>query len=120
MKSLLIRWVALGAAFWVAARFLTGVHVTNNDFFTYAGLALMFGLVNAVIGTILRVFTFPITFLTLGLWAIAINALMLLLTDTWSDSLTIDSFWWAMAAAVVIGVCSAIVNKTLKTLTKSK
>ena len=118
MKSLLIRWVALGAAFWIAARYLTGVHVANNDFLTFAGLALIFGLVNATLGTVTKIFTFPITILSLGMWTIAVNALMLLFTDTLSDSLHIESFWWAVAGALVIGISSAIINNVLSAFLK--
>ena len=119
MKSLLIRWAALGAAFWVAARLLDGVHVTNNDFLTYAGMALIFGLANASLGNLMKLITFPFTLLTLGISAIAVNALMLLLTDRLSDSLTIENFGWAMAAAVVIGLCSAFINFALKPISNS-
>lgn len=116
MKSLLIRWIALGAAFWVAARFITGMQIANNDFFTYAGLALIFGLINATLGSITKLVTFPITFLTFGLWAVAINAVMLLVTDAVSDSLKFDSYLTAFIAAIVIGVSSAVVNSVLKTI----
>jgi putative membrane protein len=118
MKSLLIRWVALGAAFWLAARYLTGIHVANHDFLTYAGLAFIFGLVNATLGTVTKIFTFPITILSLGLWTIAVNALMLLLTDTLSDALHIENFWWAVAGALVIGISSAIINGVLSSFIK--
>ena len=109
MSRLLIRWLALSVALWLAAYLLPGVHV-SGDAFTYAGIAVIFGLINATLGTLTRIFTLPLTFLTLGLWAIGINALMLLVTDNISDALTIDGFWWAVAASIVIGVSSAVIN----------
>lgn len=112
MKKLLSRWVSLSIAFWLATFVLTGVEVTG-DAFSFIGIAFVFGLVNATAGNLLRVFTFPITFLTLGLWSIVVNALMLSATDAISDNLTIAGFWWAIAGAVVIGIASAITNRLI-------
>ncbi len=81
MKSLLIRWLALGAAIWGAAYFIPGIEVKNGDFLTYAGIALIFGLVNATLGTLTKILTFPITILSLGLSMLVINSAMLLVTD---------------------------------------
>lgn len=112
MVRLLLRWISLSLAIWLAAYLLTGVSVTGG-WMTYAWVALVFGLVNATVGALTKLFTFPITFLTLGLWSFVVNALMLLLTDNISDALAIESFWWALGAAVVISVASAIVNKVV-------
>jgi putative membrane protein len=94
---------------------LPGVTV-SGDLFTYIGLAFIFGLVNLTAGNLLRLFTFPITFLTLGLWSVVVNAMMLLATDSFSDALLIETFWWALAAAVVIGMAAAFVNRVFNTL----
>lgn len=109
MIKLLIRWAVLSVALWLAAYLLPGVYVEGNAF-TYAGIAVIFGLVNATLGTLTRIFTLPLTFLTLGLWSIGINALMLLVTDSFSDALNIDGFWWAAGASIIIGVSSAALN----------
>jgi putative membrane protein len=109
MTKLLLRWFVLSVALWLASYLLPGVHI-EGDAFTYAGIAVIFGLINATLGTLTRVFTLPLTFVTLGLWLIGINALMLLVTDNLSTSLRIESFWWAVAAAIVVGVTSTVIN----------
>jgi putative membrane protein len=117
MKKLLSRWVSLSVAFWLATFALAGIQVTG-DAFSFIGIAFVFGLVNATAGNLLRLFTFPITFLTLGLWSVVVNALMLLLTDSLSDNLSIAGFWWAVAGAVVIGIASAIINRVIDSVVR--
>lgn len=118
MKSLLIRWVALGAAIWAAAYLIPGIEVKNGDFVTYASIALIFGLINATLGTFTKILTFPITILSLGLSMLVINGAMLLITDSISDALSIASTWDAILGALLIAITSAIVNKLISAFVK--
>jgi putative membrane protein len=113
MIRALIRLVAVAAAVWVAAAILPGVHVTG-DVFTYLGIALIFSLVNLIIGNLIRLLTMPITVITFGVSLFFVNAAMFLLTDHWSDSLTIDGFWWAMAGAFIVSVVSGVISRVLR------
>jgi putative membrane protein len=118
MKTLLIRWVALGAAIWGAAYFIPGIEVKDGDFVTYAGIALIFGLINATLGTLTKILTFPITILSLGLSMLVINGAMLLVTDSISDALSIASIWDAILGALLIAISSAIINKLISAFVK--
>lgn len=113
MKNLLIRWVGLAAAFWVSAALIGGITITGG-FGSYLWIALVFGLVNAVLGTIVRVVTFPLTVLTFGLFLLIINTLMLYITAQITDALDVDGFWPAFLGALVITVISSILNKLLR------
>jgi hypothetical protein len=62
-------------------------------------VSAIFGIVNAIIGTILRIITFPLTVLTLGLFSVIVNAIVLNITDGLTSHLTIDE-WAASAGAV--------------------
>lgn len=73
-------------------------------------LALVFGLVNATIGTLAKLLTFPVTIVTFGLWNLVINAALLLLIDNFNDALTIESIWWGLAMALTISVVNAILS----------
>jgi putative membrane protein len=107
---LLIRWAILAGAFAITAWILDGMDVSGG-FWGYVWIAALFGIVNAVIGTILRILTLPLTLLTLGLFLIVINALMLELTDGLSDHLTIDEFWWtAIWAAILLSIASVVLE----------
>jgi putative membrane protein len=108
--SLLIRWVALAAAFAVTAWLLSGMDVSGG-FGTYLWLALLFGIVNAVIGTILRLLTIPLRVITLGLFSIVINAFLLEILDWISDRFTIDHFFWtAIWGAIILAVVSVALD----------
>ncbi len=113
MTRALIRLVAVAAAVWVAAAILPGVHV-KGDVFTYLGIALIFSLVNLIIGNLVRLLTMPITLVTFGISLFFVNAAMFLLTDHWSDSLTIDGFWWAFAGALIVSVVSSVISRVLR------
>ena len=112
MTRALIRLIAVAAAVWVTNLVLPGVHV-NGDVFTYLGIALLFSLVNLIIGNLIKLLTMPLTFLSFGISLFFVNAGMFLLTDRWSDSLAIDSFWWAFAGAIVVSVVASVISKVL-------
>ena len=108
--ALLIRLAITGMAFAVASWLLDGMDVTGG-FFAYLWIAILFGIVNAIVGTILRILTFPLTVLTLGLFSIIVNALLLELTDALTSDLNIDSFFWtAIGAALIISITSVVID----------
>lgn len=118
MIKLVLRWASLSVAFWAAATLLDEQVQIQGDWKAFAGIALLFGLANATLGSLVRLLTLPLTFLTLGLWLLALNALLLLGVDYVSDSLTITTFPWAVAAAVIISVVSTVINKVVDKVRK--
>ncbi|HEY5659734.1 MAG TPA: phage holin family protein [Gaiellaceae bacterium] len=113
LVALLLRWLALALAFALTAWLLNGMDVSGG-FGTYLWLALLFGLLNAVIGTLLRLLTLPLMVVTLGLFAIVINALLLELLNWISDSFTIDHFFWtAIWGAIILSVVSVALDALL-------
>jgi putative membrane protein len=111
--KLLVRWSALAISFWVATSLISGIHV-DGGVKTYLWVALLFGLINALLGGLIRLVTLPITFLSFGLFLVVINASMLQLTARWSDKLTIDNFWSAIFASVIISFVTSILGKVLR------
>ena len=110
LGALLIRWAVLAGAFAVTAWLLSGVAVSGGTW-GYIWVSALFGIVNAFIGTILRILTFPLTLLTLGLFSVIVNALLLEITDGLSGHLTIDEFWWtAIWAAIILSLASMILD----------
>jgi putative membrane protein len=110
-----VRVLINGVAIWLATLVLSGMEVVGSE--TTGGragiillIALVFGLVNAIVKPIVKVLAFPLYILTLGLFTVVVNALMLMLT-AWitehSDwGLRIDSFGTALIGALIIGVVS--------------
>ena len=112
--------IVTGLALWVTALLLPGMHLgddsasTLTQVLTIGAIALILALINTIVKPILEFLTFPITCVTLGLFQLVINTLMLLLaswvTGLLGLTLTFDSFWWALGAGVIIGILSAIVE----------
>ena len=98
------------AAFGITAWLLDGMDMSGG-FFGYLWVAILFGLVNAILGTILRLLTLPFIILTLGLLAILINALMLEITDALTSNLTIDEFWWTTIwASIILALVTVVLD----------
>jgi putative membrane protein len=107
---LLVRWALLAAAFAITSWLLTGMSVSGG-FWAYVWVSLLFGVINAIIGTVLRILTLPLTVLTLGLFSLIVNAILLNITDGLTSHLTIDQFWWtAIWAAIIMAIVSVILD----------
>ena len=111
--KLLLRWAALAISFWVATALIPGIDV-KGGFTTYFWVALLFGLLNATLGSLLRLLTFPAVVLSLGLFLVVVNASMLMLVARWSDKLDVDTFWTAIFAALIISVITRVVSSVGK------
>lgn len=110
ITALLLRLVLTAVAFAITAWLLSGMELSGGVF-GYLWVSLLFGLVNAVVGTIVRLLTLPLMLLTLGLFAIVVNALMLALTDALTSHLTIDEFFWtAIWGALILAVVSLVLE----------
>lgn len=107
-------------AIWLAQELLSGITVVDDGttagrVFVLVGIGLIFGLVNAVVKPIVKFFAFPLYVLTLGLFTLVVNALMLLLT-AWitqqlSWGLKVDTFGTAVIGALIISVVSFILSR---------
>ncbi len=121
MQRFLSTWLVSAVALSVAA-WLLGTHMDIGDagdtmtdsIIAVLVVALVFTFVNSIIGPILKVLSLPFIIITLGLALLVINALLLLLTERITDAFdigfTIDGFWWAVVASVVISVSQSIVG----------
>jgi putative membrane protein len=87
---------------------------------TFLLLGLIFGLVNGVLGTAIRIVAFPLYLLTLGLISLVVNGLLFLLVAWISQrigfGLVVDGFWWGVLGALVLGVIGWIVGLFLRPL----
>ena len=114
LALLLVRWVALAAAFAFTAWVLNGMDISGG-FWAYVWVALIFGIVNAIIGTILRVLTLPFNLITLGIVSLFITAVLLSITDALTSHLTIDDFFWTTIwAAIILAVAAVFVEMILQ------
>jgi putative membrane protein len=118
---LIVRLLVSAVALAVAAALVDGISVgPGTDLertLTLLGVAVIFGLVNAIVGPILRFLTCPLVVLTLGLFLLVVNAVLLLLTEWIADQLDlafqVDGFWSAVLGALVVSVVSFLLNIVL-------
>ena len=109
MRALLLKWLILAVAVWVTAALVSGITV-DGGVGTYFLIAFVFATVNVLLGSILRLLTFPLIALTLGIFSLVITAFMLLVTDWLMDSFDVDGFGPAFLGALVIAIVSTILD----------
>jgi putative membrane protein len=110
---LLIRWAVLAFSMWIATLIVPGITV-DGGVGTYLWVALLFGLINSVFGSIIKVLTFPVSIVTFGLFLFVVNAAMLSLTARWSEKLEVTGFWSALLASLIISVITTLFKSTKK------
>jgi putative membrane protein len=105
---MLIQWVLTAVAIWIVSRFVPGFSVTGP--FAALIAAVVIGFVNATLGLFLKIVTFPLTVLTLGLFWLIINAVMIKLASAIVPGFHVDTFGAAFWGAIVL----SLVNMALK------
>lgn len=129
MGTFIVRLIVNAVALWLTTLIVAGVTVRPYEdtdlatVLTYLLVALIFGLVNSIIGTAVRVVAFPLYILTLGLLSLVVNALLLMLaawvTSLFGFGLEVESFWWGVLGALVLSIIGGILNLILRPLTRS-
>jgi putative membrane protein len=129
MRRFIVSLVANAIALWITTLIVTGVRLdpfqddTIGTILSYLFVALIFGVVNGIVGTAIRIVAFPLYILTLGLLSLIVNALLLLLSGWLSQlfgfGLVIDNFVWAVLGALVLAILSAIIGSILRPLAGS-
>ncbi|MDH3293113.1 MAG: phage holin family protein [Acidimicrobiia bacterium] len=107
-----LRVVINAAGLWVADRLLDGITLAD-EITTILLVALVFGVVNALVRPIALVLSLPALILTLGLFTLVVNAAMLALTAWLTDGLAIDGFGAAFLGAIIITLISWILSSVL-------
>ena len=113
----LVNAAALGVATWLFSGITLSGTSTESKVVTVLIVALIFGVVNAIVKPIFRLVTLPIVLLTLGLFLLVINALLLLFTS-WLSGIFglgwhVDGFWTALWGSIVISIVSFVLNAFL-------
>jgi putative membrane protein len=108
LVGIFIRLVLNALALWLTAGLLRGIHVDGAGPLIVAALVL--GVLNAFVRPILFFLTLPINVLTLGLFTLVLNGLMLKLTAALVDGFRVDGFWWAVLGALVMSVFSLLLS----------
>ncbi|GAB3583432.1 phage holin family protein [Leifsonia lichenia] len=124
----LVRLIINALALWLTTLIVSGVTVRPYaegelpTILTYLLIALIFGVVNAIVGTAIRIVAFPLYILTLGLISFIVNGLLLLLV-AWISGLMgfglyIAGFWWGVLGALVLAIIAWLMGLILRPLTR--
>ncbi|OAN30441.1 hypothetical protein A4X17_17795 [Plantibacter sp. H53] len=125
MGRFLLNLIVNGFAIWVTTLIVAGVKVTPyapggtlETILTFALVALIFAVVNTIIGSVIKVLAFPLYILTLGLIGLLINGLLLLITAGISGwfgfGLTVDGFWLGVLGAIVISIVNWLLGIVIR------
>lgn len=106
--GIILKILVNAAALWVAARIIPGIGVDATGTLFLA--ALVFGLVNTFIKPVAQLLALPVTILTLGLFALVVNALLLWLTAALVPGFTIAGFWAALLGAIIVSLVGAFLG----------
>ncbi len=113
-----LNWLINAAALWVAVELLSGLAVSSTETLFLA--ALVIGLINAVVKPVLLVLTIPITVLTLGIFYLVLNGLLLYLAAALTPGFTIANFGSAFLGALIVSAVSTMLHLLIKAERKGK
>ncbi len=102
----IIKFFLTGLAVLLTAYLLPGVHVENYGYALV--VALVLSIANVIVKPILIIFTIPLTVLSLGLFLLVINAIIILIVDYFVPSFSVDGFWWALAFSLILSVFNSM------------
>ncbi|HLH09825.1 MAG TPA: phage holin family protein [Terriglobales bacterium] len=109
---LLLNWLLSALSLMIVAYVVPGFHV--GGFIAALIAALVIGLINATLGFFLKIVTFPLAILTLGIFWLVVNALMLRLATWFVPGFRIDTFWAAFLGAVVLMLVNLVLKKLVR------
>ncbi|MGN6494526.1 MAG: phage holin family protein [Agriterribacter sp.] len=104
--NFLIRLLVTAAVAFGLAHLLKGIHI--DSYWTALIFALVLAIVNLIVRPLLVILTIPLTIITLGLFLLVINALMVMLASRLVDGITVNGFWWALLFSLLLSIVSSI------------
>jgi putative membrane protein len=123
--KLLVRWVIVSVALFAAVWLIPGIRVEGTAWFVYATMALVLGLVNAIVRPLLKLLTCPLIILTLGLFTLVVNGVTLWLSSwiavNWFGvGFYVDGPWPAFLGALVVSIVTVVLSALVKEEKKDK
>lgn len=104
--NLIIRLLITAVVAYLLTYVLSGVHF--DGFSSTIIFALVLGLLNLIVKPILKLLGLPLTIITLGLFSLVINAIIIMLADYFIDGMTVGGFWWALIFSIVLSLVTSV------------
>jgi putative membrane protein len=106
--KILINWIISAMIIFIVAYIVPGVHITS--FAAALAVALVLGIINAFLKPVLIILTLPINILTLGLFTLVINALLIMLVSKIVPGFVIDGFLWAFVFGIALSISNTFLG----------
>ena len=106
--NLIIRLLVTAIVAYLLTLILPGVHFTG-----FGGaiiFAIVLGILNLIVNPVLHILGLPLTIITLGLFALVINAIIILIADYFIDSMNVDGFLWAFVFSILLSIVTSLAN----------
>ena len=110
--SLIVNIIISSLAVYFTAWLLPGISIKN--FATAIVLAIVLGLLNILLKPILQIISIPITILTLGLFLLVINTVIVLIASALVKNFQVDNFWWALLFSIIVSCVTSILESVIK------
>ena len=118
MSRFFLRWIINTVALYAAVAFVPGIHPQSDNWLAFVWLALIFGLLNALLRPLLKFLTCPLIILTLGVFTLVINTFLFWLAGVVGSNFHIgfivDGFWPAFLGGLVVTVVSVVLTTIFK------
>lgn len=111
--NLIIRLLITAAVAFGLTKILSGVHL--ESFGSAIAFAIVLGILNVILKPILQIFGLPLTILTLGFFALVINAITILCAAYFIDGMAVDGFWWAFFFSIALSIITSLLQAILST-----
>ena len=118
MRGLALRWILNALALLLTAWLIPGIEINGLGAALIAALVL--GVVNAIIRPVVLLFTLPLNVITLGLFTLVVNALMLLIVKAVVDGFVVSGFWTAFIGSIVLTIISGVLSGIVKDHSKRR
>jgi putative membrane protein len=117
--KLLIRWAITSFALYVAAWIVPGIRVEGNGWIAFGVMAIILGLVNAIVRPVLKLLSCPLIIVTLGLFVLVINGITLWLASAiavgwFRVGFQVDDFWAAFLGALIVSIVSVVLSAVVR------
>jgi len=124
MNRFLIRWAINAVALYVAIAIVPGIHTQSSGWLSIIWLALIFGVINAILSPLLKFLTCPLILLTLGLFTWVINAILFWLAgrigEAFGVGFTLHGYWPALLGSLVVSLVSVVLSLFFRDELKKK
>ncbi|MDX2174624.1 MAG: phage holin family protein [Bacteroidota bacterium] len=108
----MLKIISSAIAVFIVAKLLSP-HILVDDFTTTILVAIVLAFLNTIVKPILTILTIPITLFTMGLFLLAINAIIILFAEKLVTGFQVQNFWWALLFSLILSLCTGILNSVL-------